>query len=133
MKFHFGCINILKAGSVDNVHIFCMFEATDSLENKWKVFMPYYDRTQHIQEPATNVLGKELEIFLGGDYHFLDDCLGHQGSSASFPSAADIVELKLLHSHGGDLTHPATLKREQLLIVPNHGVRTFPTQGTTTS
>ena len=77
MKFHFGCINILKAGSVDNVHTFCMFEATDSLENKWKVFMPYYDQTRHLQEPATNVLGKELEIFLGGDYHFLGDFLGH--------------------------------------------------------
>ena len=97
MKFHFECINTLKVGSVDNVHIFCMFEVTDSLENMWKVFMPYRDQIRHLEEPTANILGKELEIFLGGDNHFLDDCLEHQASSAWFPSAAYLVELKHLY------------------------------------
>ena len=116
MKFHFECINTLKAGSVDNVHIFCMFEATDNLENMWKVFMPYHDQIRHLQEPTTKILGKELEIFLGGDYHFLDDCLGHQGSSASFPSAADLVELKHLQSHGGRPHTPKTCNIEERTV-----------------
>ena len=29
MKYHVEVVNSLKAGSVDNVHIYCMFEATD--------------------------------------------------------------------------------------------------------
>ena len=65
---------------MDNVHIFRMFEVTDM----WTVFMPYRDQLRHLEEPTAKILGKELEIFLGGDYHFLDDCMGHQGSSASF-------------------------------------------------
>ena len=27
--------------------------------------------------------GGRVKVFLGGNYHFLYDCLGHQGSSAS--------------------------------------------------
>ena len=37
MKFHLEVVNSQKAGSVDNVHIYCMFEATDS-GNMWKVW-----------------------------------------------------------------------------------------------
>ena len=37
MKYHLEIVNSLKAGSVDNVHIYCMFEATDSVENMQKV------------------------------------------------------------------------------------------------
>ena len=32
MKFHLEVVNSLKAGSVDNVHIYCMFEATGQLK-----------------------------------------------------------------------------------------------------
>ena len=40
-------------------------------------------------------------MFLGGDYHFLDDNMGHQGSSASFPSAMDKTSLGHLQNHSG--------------------------------
>ena len=40
MKYHLEIVNSLKAGSVDNVHIYCMFEATDSAENMRKVWLP---------------------------------------------------------------------------------------------
>ena len=39
MKFHVEVINSKKAGSVDNVHIYCMFEAQDSVENMHKVWL----------------------------------------------------------------------------------------------
>ena len=101
MKFHVECLNTSKAGSVDNVHIFCMFEAADTLDNMWKVFYPFRQQINDLQQPGKTILGKKLEIFLGGDYHFLDDCLGHQGSSASFPSSSDLVQLQHLQTHGG--------------------------------
>ena len=66
-----------------------MFEAADTLDNMWKVFVPYRKQIKELQKPDVNVLGKEIKVFLGGGYHFLDDCLGHQGSSASYPGAAD--------------------------------------------
>ena len=43
--------------------------------------------------------GKGVQIFLGGDYHFLDDNMGHQGSSASYPSSLDKVALTQLQNH----------------------------------
>ena len=82
MKFHLEVVNSLKAGSVDNVHIYCMFEATDSVENMWKVWFPYHPKVKKM-EGGFRILGREVMIFLGGDYHFLDDLMGHQGSSAS--------------------------------------------------
>ena len=102
MKFHLEVVNSLKAGSVDNVHIYCMFEATDSVENMWKVwFPPYHAQVKNMMEEGFKILDREVVIFLGGDYHFLDDMMGHQGSSASYPSNHDNVELSHLQSHGG--------------------------------
>ena len=46
------------------------------------------------------ICGKKVCIFLGGDYHFLDDMLGHGGSSSSYPSHADFVTVKHLQNHG---------------------------------
>ena len=43
----------------------------------------------------------KIKIFLGDDYHFLDDCLGHQGPSATYPSAKDLVTLDHLRKHPG--------------------------------
>ena len=42
---------------------------------------------------------KKVQVFLGGDYHFLDD-MGHQGSSASYPSCTGKVLLSHLQNHG---------------------------------
>ena len=46
MKFHLEVVISLKAGSVDNLHIYCMFEATDSVENMWKVWFPPYHSSE---------------------------------------------------------------------------------------
>ena len=45
--------------------------------------------------------GISLRCFQGGDYYFLYDCLGHQGSSATYPSAKDQVTLDHLRKHPG--------------------------------
>ena len=99
MKFHIEVINSLKSGSVDNVHIYSLFEAADSIENMMKVWLPYHSQVKEMQEDGFTICGKEVNIFLGGDYHFLDDNMGHQGSSAKYPSSTDKVLLHHIQHH----------------------------------
>ena len=47
-----------------------------------------------------------LVVFLGGDYHFSDDCLGHQGSAATCTSSKDLVTLEHLRNHSGTAHTP---------------------------
>ena len=39
MKFHLEVVNSKKSGSVDNVHLNCLFEATDTQDNMRKVWV----------------------------------------------------------------------------------------------
>ena len=100
MKFVVAVVNDVKHGSVDNNHIFCLYQASDNLENLWKVFSPYINQVKTMQSPDFRIDEKIVKIFLGGDYHFLDAMLGHGGSSSSYPSSADFVELQHLRQHG---------------------------------
>ena len=43
---------------------------------------------------------------MGGDYHFLDDCLGHQGSAATCPSSKASLTLEHLRNHSGTAHTP---------------------------
>ena len=53
MKYYVEIVNSLNSGSVDNVHIYSMFEAQDSVENMMKVWFPvYYDQVK------ANILSK---------------------------------------------------------------------------
>ena len=79
MKFHVEIINSWKAGSVDNVHIYCMFEAADTYENMMKVWEPFQSEIKKMYDPEFKIQGRPVKIFVGGDYHYLDDMLGHQG------------------------------------------------------
>ena len=79
MKFHLEIVNSSMSASVDNVHIFCMFEAADTVENMWKVFAVFQKQISTIQDPSVTLGDCPVRLFLGGDFHFLDDCLGHQG------------------------------------------------------
>ena len=106
MKFHFECINSSRIGSVDNVHMYSMYEAADTNENMWKVWLPYREQLARIQEDDFRLLGRKVVVFLGGDYHFLDDMMGHQGSSSTYPSSTDLVHKDHLQNHGGEPHHP---------------------------
>ena len=100
MKYYIEIVNSGKAGSVDNVHIYCMFEATDSVENMNKVWLFYQNQIKAMQGENFKMSdGRGIEIFLGGDYHFLDDNMGHQGSSATYPSSLDKVLLSHIQNH----------------------------------
>ena len=101
MKFHVEVVNSNTSGSVDNVHLYTLYEAADSPENMWKVWLPFRSQIKVMMEAGYELLGREIMIFLGGDYHYLDDMLGHQGSSASYPSHLDYVALQHLQNHGG--------------------------------
>ena len=105
MKWHFECLNT-DDRSVDNVHIYCMYEATDNVENMWKMWAMYHKQIKIMSEDSFLLLGRKVEIFLGGDFHFLDDTLGHQGSSSTYCSSTDMVTLKhLQESHKDGSAH----------------------------
>ena len=108
MKFHIEVIISISAGSVDNVHLFCMFEGADSLENMWKVFAVYRNPIIAMQEDDFHLDGRKVLVFLGGDFHYLDDMLGHEGSTSTFPSCLDLVTLDHLRKHGGQPHTPST-------------------------
>ena len=99
MKFHVEILNSVNVGSVDNVHIYCMFEATDSYENMSKVWIKYRSQVQDMQDTSFSLNGKGVVVFFGGDWSFLDESVGHGGSSSSFPSCIDKVELSHLKTH----------------------------------
>ena len=50
-----------------------------------------------MMDPSFKILEKPLKIFLGGDYHYLDNMIGHQGPSALHPSNLEQVVLASLH------------------------------------
>ena len=112
MKFHVEVINSKKAGSVDTVHIYCMFETQDSVENMHKVWLPYYEEVKAMQAEGFTLREKGVILFLGGDYHFLDDDMGHQGSSTSYPSSTDNVLLKHLQDHSESSHTPESCPTE---------------------
>ena len=60
-------VNSAIADSVDNVHIYCMFEATDTIDNMWKVWLPFREEIKGMQKDGFQINGKEVKIFLGGD------------------------------------------------------------------
>ena len=103
MKYHLVIVNSNQARSVDNLHIYCLFEAQDSVENMQKVWCPYHHQIKQMYDKDYTICGKGVIVFLGGDYHFLYDQLGHQGAAPSFPSAFDKVRQSHLQNHAG---HP---------------------------
>ena len=99
MKFHLEIINSVTSGSVDNVHIFCMYEGADTPENMWRVSHVFIRPITELQEGKFTIDGRKIRVFLGGDFHFIDDMLGHQGSAATYPSSTDLVTLEHLRNH----------------------------------
>ena len=100
MKFHLEIINDAKSGSRDVVHPYCMFEATDTMENMWKVYGYYREAIIQLQKPEFELSDcRKVRLFLGGDYAFLSTNLGHQGQSATYPSPIDLVTLEHLRGH----------------------------------
>ena len=106
MKFDVEIINSTSSGSVDNVHMFCLFEGADTVENLWKVFYVYRDSITKLQEEGFTIAGRSIRVFLGGDVHFLDDMLGHRGSAATYPSCTNLVTWDHLFNHGGRPHNP---------------------------
>ena len=102
MKFHVEIINDVQSGSRDAVHPYCMFESLDSVDNMWKIFEYYRKVLIDIQKSDFTLdNGMKVKAFLGGNYHFLSDTLGHQGQASAFPSPLDLVERNHLKNHSG--------------------------------
>ena len=105
MKFHFEVINCSNAGSVYNVHIFAMYEDSDSHSNMALVLPKSFEAIERLQSKFS-LISHKVKVLLGVDYHFLDDCLGHQGSAATCPSSKDLVTLEHLRNHSGTAHTP---------------------------
>ena len=41
---------------------------------------------ERLQSEEFLLCGYKVKVFLGGDFKFLDDCLGYQGSAGTYPS-----------------------------------------------
>ena len=65
-----------------------------------------------MSEDGFTIHDKEVLIFLDGDYHSEDDNMGHQGSSATYPSCLDKVKLAHLQNHGNFPHTPADCPTE---------------------
>ncbi|XP_066911411.1 uncharacterized protein, partial [Clytia hemisphaerica] len=114
MKFHFEVICGQSKLSVYDVHIFSMYSAADSYENMSVILFPFRDQLIEIQREEFRLDGHPVKVLLGGDFHFQDDCLGHQGSSSTFPSAKWDVTLAHLREHGGKPHSPLHCKEISL-------------------
>ncbi|XP_057296535.1 uncharacterized protein LOC130625451 [Hydractinia symbiolongicarpus] len=101
MKFYFEFVNSVSSGSVYDVHMFCLYQASDCRQNMARVLRPFRDVIIEMQQSEFRMDRHKVKVFLGGDFHFIDDVLGHQGSSASYPSVKDYVELTHLQNHRG--------------------------------
>ena len=86
-------INSISCGSVDNVHLYCMFEGADTLENMWKVLGIVREQSDAIHKDDFNIRGRRVKAFLGSEFHFIDNMLCHQGSASTFLSSIDLVTL----------------------------------------
>ena len=101
MKFHLEVLNCTKVGSVDNVHTFCFYKGSDRDEDMLKMFNVYHKEFKAMNSKEFQVFGRNIRLFLGGDFKFLCAILGHQGCAASYPSFKDDVLLTHLREHEG--------------------------------
>ena len=49
------------------------------------VLNPFREQLLEIQKEEFRLDGHPEKVLTGGDFHFQDDFLGHQGSSSTFP------------------------------------------------
>ena len=105
MKFHFEVINSKDGGSVYNVHIYAMYEGSDCRKNMTLVLLIFFAYIETLQSEEFLLCGYKVKVFLGGDFKFLDDCLGHQGSAATYPSAKYSVQRDHLQNHPKGKAH----------------------------
>ena len=54
-------VNSINSGSVDNVHLYTMFEGADTLENMWKVMGIFREQIVAIQKDDFSINGR-MEI-----------------------------------------------------------------------
>ena len=60
MKFHFEVINCSNAGSVYNVHIFAMYEGSDSHSNMALVLPKFFEAIERLQSEEFSLIGHKV-------------------------------------------------------------------------
>ena len=93
-----------------------MYEVSGSYSNMALALPKFYEVIERLQSEEFSLIGHEVKVFLRGDYHFLDDCLGHQGSAATFPSSKDLVILEHLRNYSGTAHTPEDCQITEKII-----------------
>ena len=78
-----------------------MYKGALSYQNMAKIQRKFREILRNFIVRVFLYAGIRLRCFQGGDYYFLYDCLGHQVSSATYPSATDQITLDHLRKHPG--------------------------------
>ena len=92
--------------------MFSLYEGSDCSTNLYKVLQSYREAFRKLQSDQFLMCGRKVRIFLAGDYHFLDDCLGHQGSSSTYPCGKELVDSSYLRNHSGKSHTPENYQIE---------------------
>ena len=92
--------------ALSTMSIFSLCMKVQILIVTWLWFSQNFSRPLRVQNEEFSLTGHKVKVFLGVDYHFLDDCLGHQGSAATCPSSKDLVTLEHLRNHSGTAHTP---------------------------
>ena len=115
VKFHFEVANMHKT-CVFDVHMFCIyFGGSDCSENIDTVLRPYRQDLIDLQN-GFDLFGYKVEVVLGGDFLFLDNCISYQGAAASFPCSKCYVSQQHLRNHGTDPHTPEHCQIEKRSI-----------------
>ena len=77
INFNFKVINCSSVGSLYSVHIFTMYEGLSSHSNMALILPKFYEAIEKLQSGEFSFHGHNIKVFLGVDYDFLNDCLGH--------------------------------------------------------
>jgi len=100
MKLNFEVVGI-ENSCVFDCHMFCIFEGRDSMVNLSETMAVYRDVFSGLVSGNILVGGHQANVFLGGDFAFLDAALGHQGSAATFFCNKDHHTLSHIRNHQG--------------------------------
>lgn len=97
-KVNFQIVNVEHPNSTENTCVFCPFEASNSLTNLYIGLERYRDQVNNLElqtwkyiahniciyMPSISFLrGKDIRVFLSGDYEFLTRMYGLSGASGS--------------------------------------------------
>ena len=76
-----------------------MYEGSDCCQEMNLVLLKYFVDVERLQSDEFFLYGHKVKVFIEGDIMFLGDCLDHQGSAVTYPSAKYTLHQDHQQSH----------------------------------